>query len=102
MDIVCHPQIIGMFAATTRDLNIRNVEIDPETRKKIGTSTMDSVLCSEQLDQARVSRHRGRVFSITARKGGTCTMKGADRFMPWTSFHSGMIWMANLFDVQLR
>lgn len=63
---------------------------------------MDSVLCSEQLDQARVSRHRGRVFSITARKGGTCTMKGADRFMPWTSFHSGMIWMANLFDVQLR
>ena len=90
-----------MFAATTRDLNVRNVEIDPETRLKIGTSTMDSVLCSEPLDPARVSRHRGRVFSITARKGGTCTMKGADRFMPWTSFHSGMVWMANFFDVQL-
>ena len=39
MDIVCHPQIIGMFAATTRDLNVRNVEIDPEKRIKIGTST---------------------------------------------------------------
>ena len=64
----------------------RLTQKNDEKRIKIGTKTRDSSLpCSEQLDQARVSRHRGRVFSITARKGGTCTMKGADRFMPWTS-----------------